>query len=106
MRDCTPESQRTPSPKLKTVCIWSIAIECAIVAPLRQNPQPGFAPRNLQGGTLRLILRLGATVFEHLLQMDLYLQASMVAQMGQPSGWPVAFRAGTANLTWAVSQLQ
>ncbi|MFZ4831721.1 ash family protein [Rouxiella sp. Mn2063] len=38
--------------------------------------------------------------------MDLYLQASMVAQMGQPSGWPVAFRAGTANLTWAVSQLQ
>jgi len=28
---------------------------------------------------------------------------SMVAQAGQPSGWPVAFRTGTANLVWATT---
>jgi len=29
---------------------------------------------------------------------------SMVAQAGQPSGWPVAFRTGTANLVWATTK--
>ncbi|AZP41176.1 ash family protein [Rahnella aquatilis] len=28
----------------------------------------------------------------------------MVAQAGQPSGWPVAFRTGTANLVWATTK--
>lgn len=48
-----------------------------------------------------------AVALTHLLKMQLFYcesNISMVAQAGQPSGWPVAFRTGSANLVWATTQ--
>ncbi|MBF7979094.1 MULTISPECIES: ash family protein [Rahnella] len=52
-------------------------------------------------------LRSCAAVFAHPLQMwrlCYICNVSMVAQMGQPSGWPVSLKAGSANLVWATTQ--
>ncbi|QWA12042.1 ash family protein [Sodalis ligni] len=35
--------------------------------------------------------------------LKLCLSMSMVAQVRQPSGWPVSSSAGTANLVWATT---
>lgn len=51
--------------------------------------------------------RARAVALAHLSDTRLHCRvsgASMVAQAGQPSGWPVAFRTGSANPVWATTQ--
>ncbi len=67
----------------------------------------GFrTPSNLKATQPVLSKRLCVAAFAHLLPVRFLTCAcnlTMVAQARQPSGWPVAFRTGSANLVWATT---
>ncbi|MFB9084843.1 ash family protein [Erwinia tracheiphila] len=74
----------------------------SIVCPLLQNQQPGVATCAIQRRhqtPLASFFIVAASV--HPCSAVLYRTESMVAQAGQPSGWPIFVGAGIATPVWA-----